>query len=260
MSNWKTIANVALLTILVACGVPAAEHEKVVEERDAALAEVAKLKTDLEKAKAAAASASKRTTRRSSRRGPPILATDENIQEFLDTAKITRESKLAATIKTSLGDIQCELYPDKAPMTVANFVGLAEGNREWTDAKSGEKVKGKPLYDGTIFHRVIPNFMIQGGDPEGRGTGGPGYRFDDETDNGLAFDKVGLLAMANAGPKTNGSQFFITVRETPHLNGKHTIFGSCDTGTVDKIVNTPAERTRPTTDVVIETIAIERKG
>jgi peptidyl-prolyl cis-trans isomerase A (cyclophilin A) len=129
-----------------------------------------------------------------------------------------------ATFQTSAGDIVVKLFPEKAPKTVANFVELAEGTREWKDPRSGEKVK-KPLYDGTVFHRVIPEFMIQGGDPLGTGTGGPGYRFEDEIGPDNLFNKPGLLAMANAGPGTNGSQFFITEVPTPHLNKGHTIFG-----------------------------------
>jgi peptidyl-prolyl cis-trans isomerase A (cyclophilin A) len=129
-----------------------------------------------------------------------------------------------ATFKTSAGDLVVKLLPEKAPKTVANFVELAEGTREWTDPKSGSKVK-RPLYDGTVFHRVIPEFMIQGGDPLGTGTGGPGYRFDDEIGPDNKFDRPNLLAMANAGPGTNGSQFFITEVPTPHLNRGHTIFG-----------------------------------
>ena len=131
---------------------------------------------------------------------------------------------LHATFKTSAGDIVVKLLPEKAPKTVENFVGLAEGTREWSDPRSGAKVK-RPLYDGTVFHRVIPEFMIQGGDPLGTGTGGPGYRFADEIGPDNRFDRPGLLAMANAGPNTNGSQFFITEVPTPHLNRGHTIFG-----------------------------------
>ncbi len=131
---------------------------------------------------------------------------------------------LHATFKTSLGDIVVKLLPDKAPKTVENFVALAEGTKEWTDPRSGQKVK-KPLYDGTVFHRVIPDFMIQGGDPLGTGTGGPGYRFADEIGPDNKFSRPGLLAMANAGPNTNGSQFFITEVPTPHLDRGHTIFG-----------------------------------
>jgi peptidyl-prolyl cis-trans isomerase A (cyclophilin A) len=129
-----------------------------------------------------------------------------------------------ATFQTSAGDIVVKLLPEKAPKTVENFLGLAEGTREWTDPRSGEKGK-KPLYDGTVFHRVIPEFMIQGGDPLGTGTGGPGYKFGDEIGPDNKFDRPGLLAMANAGPNTNGSQFFITEVPTPHLNRGHTIFG-----------------------------------
>jgi peptidyl-prolyl cis-trans isomerase A (cyclophilin A) len=129
-----------------------------------------------------------------------------------------------ATFQTSAGDIVVRLMPEKAPKTVENFLGLAEGTREWTDPKTGQKVK-RPLYDGTVFHRVIPDFMIQGGDPLGTGTGGPGYRFADEIGPDNKFDRPGLLAMANAGPNTNGSQFFITEVPTPHLNRGHTIFG-----------------------------------
>jgi peptidyl-prolyl cis-trans isomerase A (cyclophilin A) len=131
--------------------------------------------------------------------------------------------ELYATFQTSLGEIVVRLMPGKAPQTVENFVGLAEGTKEWTDT-SGKRVK-RPLYDGTLFHRVIPNFMIQGGDPRGDGTGGPGYRFADEIGPDNRFDRPGLLAMANAGPNTNGSQFFITEVPTPHLDRGHTIFG-----------------------------------
>jgi peptidyl-prolyl cis-trans isomerase A (cyclophilin A) len=129
-----------------------------------------------------------------------------------------------ATFKTSMGDIVVKLLPEKAPKTVENFLALAEGTREWKDPKSGQTVK-RPLYDGTIFHRVIPQFMIQGGDPLGTGTGGPGYKFADEIGPDNRFDKPGLLAMANAGPNTNGSQFFITEVKTDWLNRGHTIFG-----------------------------------
>jgi len=131
---------------------------------------------------------------------------------------------LYAIFKTSQGDITVRLLEKDAPETVANFVGLATGAKEWTDPRTGKKSRDK-LYDGTVFHRVIPNFMIQGGDPLGTGTGDPGYRFKDEFQSGRKFDKPGLLAMANAGPNTNGSQFFITEVPTPHLNSRHTIFG-----------------------------------
>ena len=131
---------------------------------------------------------------------------------------------LYATFKTSEGDIVLKLFEKEAPKTIANFVGLATGKKQWTDPRTGQK-SNAPLYDGTVFHRVIPQFMIQGGDPLGTGTGDPGYRFEDEFGSGKKFDKPGLLAMANAGPGTNGSQFFITEVPTPHLNNRHTIFG-----------------------------------
>ncbi len=132
--------------------------------------------------------------------------------------------QLFATFKTSAGDLVVKLFPEKAPKTVENFLGLVDGTKEWTDPVSNQKVK-RPLYDGTVFHRVIPDFMIQGGDPLGTGYGGPGFRFADEIGPDNKFDRPGLLAMANAGPNTNGSQFFITEAPTPHLNRGHTIFG-----------------------------------
>ena len=166
-----------------------------------------------------------------------------------------------ATMSTSLGDIELKLFPNHAPQTVRNFVELAQGTREWTDPNTGKKQQA-PLYDGTIFHRVIPGFMIQGGDPMGSGRGGPGYQFKDEFHPELAFDRPYLLAMANAGPNTNGSQFFITVGPTPHLNRRHTIFGEVTRGqdVVDAIATTPTgAQDRPRTDVVIKTITIEQR-
>lgn len=169
--------------------------------------------------------------------------------------------KQYATLDTSLGKIVCELYPDIAPLTVRNFVGLANGQQPWEDPKTKEIVK-KPLYNGTIFHRVIPDFMIQGGDPLGNGTGGPGYKFDDEFSDKILFDKVGRLAMANSGPATNGSQFFITVAKTPWLNGHHTIFGQVIKGydVVEKIAAVErGPNDRPNKDVVINSIIISSK-
>lgn len=167
--------------------------------------------------------------------------------------------KLHATFKTTEGDIHCVLRPEQAPDTVANFVQLARGDKKWTDPNTGKETT-KPLYDGTIFHRVIPDFMIQGGDPLGNGTGGPGYEFADEVGDFATFDTPGILAMANAGPDTNGSQFFITDGTPTHLNGKHTIFGDCDNmDVVKKIANVPASQTRPVKDVVIKKLTIEAK-
>ncbi|HUL27129.1 MAG TPA: peptidylprolyl isomerase [Streptosporangiaceae bacterium] len=166
---------------------------------------------------------------------------------------------LTATLHTSQGPIVIRLLPDHAPKTVRNFTDLAQGGREWTDPRTGNATTGK-LYDGTVFHRVIPNFMIQGGDPLGNGTGGPGYRFADEFHPDLAFNRPYLLAMANAGPGTNGSQFFITTVPTPHLNRKHTIFGEVIAGqdVVDKISHIQTDRRdRPVQDVVLESVVIE---
>jgi peptidyl-prolyl cis-trans isomerase A (cyclophilin A) len=170
--------------------------------------------------------------------------------------------QLFATLHTTLGDIEVQLFPDHAPKTVANFVELAEGAREWTDPRNRQRTTDR-LYDGTIFHRVIPGFMIQGGDPLGQGTGGPGYQFGDEIHPDLAFTKPYLLAMANAGPGTNGSQFFITVAPTAWLTGKHTIFGEVTAGTevVDTIAGAATGRNdRPKTDVVITSVDIERRS
>jgi len=137
-----------------------------------------------------------------------------------------------AIFHTTAGDLHCTLFEKETPVTVANFIGLATGTKEWKNPVSGATKTGVPLYDGTIFHRVIPNFMIQGGDPAGNGSGDPGYKFKDEIVSTLTFDRPGRLAMANSGPNTNGSQFFITEVPTPHLNGHHTIFGQCDAAAV----------------------------
>ncbi|GAA1012527.1 putative Peptidyl-prolyl cis-trans isomerase [Streptomyces sp. F-3] len=172
--------------------------------------------------------------------------------------------QLYATLKTNHGDIEVRLLPNHAPKTVRNFVELAKGEREWTHPATGEKSTAK-LYDGTVFHRVISGFMIQGGDPLGNGTGGPGYQFEDEFHPDLSFDRPYLMAMANAGPGTNGSQFFITVAATTWLNRKHTIFGEvvdpASRKVVDSIANTRTNpRTdRPVDDVVIETVVVETR-
>ena len=140
-----------------------------------------------------------------------------------------------AIFHTTAGDLTCELFPKQAPKTVANFIGLANGTKEWTNPDTRKLQKGVPLYNGTIFHRVIPNFMIQGGDPLANGQGGPGYSFEDEFSPDLKFDVPGRLAMANSGPATNGSQFFITEVPTPHLDGRHTIFGQCTPESVELV-------------------------
>jgi peptidyl-prolyl cis-trans isomerase A (cyclophilin A) len=169
---------------------------------------------------------------------------------------------LYATLKTNKGDVVVKLFPDHAPKTEQNFVGLAEGSQEWTDPNSGQR-SSERFYDGLVFHRVIDGFMIQGGCPLGTGTGGPGYSFKDEFHPELQFDRPYLLAMANAGPNTNGSQFFITVGATPWLNFKHTIFGEVadqpSRDVVDAIATTPTARgDRPAEPVVIESVEIKR--
>jgi peptidyl-prolyl cis-trans isomerase A (cyclophilin A) len=175
-----------------------------------------------------------------------------------------------AVLHTSAGDITCELFPDKAPKTVANFIGLSNGSKDWTNPRDGKAMHDKPLYDGTIFHRVIPQFMIQGGDPMGQGYGGPGYKIEDEVDPSLTFDRPGRLAMANSGPNTNGSQFFITDVPTPFLNGHYSLFGQCDDASlavVKKIQQGPCgggacsnNNSKPDDPVQIKHIEIKNAG
>jgi peptidyl-prolyl cis-trans isomerase A (cyclophilin A) len=160
-----------------------------------------------------------------------------------------------ATFETSKGSIRVRLFPDTAPKTVENFVGLATGSRSWRNPGSGATER-RPLYEGTIFHRVIPNFMIQGGDPLGTGRGGPGYQFEDEVGGPHRFDRPGYLAMANAGPNTNGSQFFITHAPTPWLDGKHTIFGEVVQG--KEVVDAIATADRDANDRPVEEVRLER--
>jgi peptidyl-prolyl cis-trans isomerase A (cyclophilin A) len=174
-----------------------------------------------------------------------------------------------AVIDTTMGRLTCKLYDKEAPVAVANFIGLADGAKDWTDPKTLQKMHNQPFFNGTTFHRVIPGFMIQGGDRAGDGTGDPGYFFQDEIDPSLTFDTPGLLAMANAGPGpsgggTNGSQFFITEVPVPQLNGKHTIFGQCDAHTallvasIARVERNPNDK--PITPVVINRITIVREG
>ncbi len=174
------------------------------------------------------------------------------VEEFPENANVS------ATFETNLGSFKIKLFAAQCPMTVGNFVGLATGKTPW-DSPDGEKVE-KPLYDGTVFHRVIKDFMIQGGDPLGNGTGGPGYRFADEIVSDLKHDKPGILSMANAGPNTNGSQFFITEIPTPWLDGKHTVFGEVIDGMdiVLKIAATEVDgRDRPITAVTVQKVSIQ---
>jgi peptidyl-prolyl cis-trans isomerase A (cyclophilin A) len=169
-----------------------------------------------------------------------------------------------ATLYTNVGPIRLELFPNHAPKTVRNFVELAEGTRDYVDPRTNQRGRG-PYYDGTRSHRVISGFMIQMGDPTATGRGGPGYEFGDEFHPELRFDRPYRLAMANAGPGTNGSQFFITVAQTPHLNNRHTIFGQVadeqSAKVVDAIANAPTDAAdRPLSDVIIERVEIERSG
>nr|HEX4317337.1 peptidylprolyl isomerase [Kofleriaceae bacterium] len=203
-----------------------------------------------------------------SKMAAPAVATDQQPTGDVrpptaaDLADYTKDIKgsgpLTATITTSMGPIHCELLPDKAPMTVANFVGLATGKKAWLNPKTGEVEKGKPLYDGLTFHRVMHEFMIQGGDPLGTGTGGPGYKFADEFSPDVKM-APGTLAMANSGVATNGSQFFITDGTPDWLNGKHTIFGRCkEVDLVKQIEDVPATRTRPNTPVTIDKVTFSK--
>ena len=169
-----------------------------------------------------------------------------------------------AVFNTSAGTMRCTLFEKDTPVTVENFIGLATGKKDWKNPASGVTKHNTPLYDGTIFHRVIPEFMAQGGDPLGTGTGDPGYKFQDEFVDTLKFDRAGRLAMANSGPNTNGSQFFITEVPTPWLNGKHTIFGQCDDATValvKKIARLPQDaNNKPLTPIRIVHLTIQRGG
>jgi len=185
---------------------------------------------------------------------------DQRTREIYGRLGIEPGATISATFKTSMGDITCELLPQYTPVTVLNFVELAEGSRSWTDPRTGTKTS-RPLYNGTVFHRVIPKFMIQAGDPLGKGTGGPGYRFEDEVNDEQKFTEVGMLAMANSGPNTNGSQFFITDSTPEHLNGKHTIFGQgCEPmKAVRAIAGVERDkRDKPKTPVTLNAVVINR--
>ncbi len=198
-------------------------------------------------------------TSRAGRPHVPGAAYDDEGQPPVASA----QGNLHATLRTSKGDVTVTLFPDHAPETVRNFVGLAEGTKEWTDPHTGARSRDR-FYDGLVFHRVIDGFMVQGGCPLGTGTGGPGYQFKDEPHPELTFDRPYLLAMANAGPGTNGSQFFVTVAPTTWLNFKHTIFGEvvdqASRDVIDAIAGLPTgPGDRPLEDVVLERVDIERR-
>jgi peptidyl-prolyl cis-trans isomerase A (cyclophilin A) len=179
-------------------------------------------------------------------------------------AAMTRPNGPSVVMDTSMGRITCQFYQSQAPLAVGNFIGLAEGTKDWTDPATGKKQHNKPYYDGTIFHRVIPGFMIQGGDPTGTGAGDPGYKFKDEFDPNLNFDKPGRLAMANSGPDTNGSQFFITEQGYESLNQHYTLFGQCDAASVEVVKAIARVQTnssdKPLTPVVLKKVTIVREG
>ena len=204
--------------------------------------------------------ATKSTTTKSKSATSTTKAKAKAPAEAASTAATTKPATAAhpiAVFDTSKGKIACELFPDKAPKTVANFIGLANGTKDWKHPYTGKDMKGTPLYDNTTFHRVIPNFMIQGGDPIGNGTGDPGYRFEDEFSPDLRFDRPGRLAMANSGPATNGSQFFIAEVPTPHLNDRHTIFGQCDQASVDLVNKIARVATDPRNNKPLEPVTVK---
>jgi peptidyl-prolyl cis-trans isomerase A (cyclophilin A) len=256
---------VALATSSAACKDAALEKRAadaeaqvttLTKERDQLRADKARIDREIVALKAQAAAQSQQLTAR---------AAEVNKDLVDETAKalgLKPGQKLYATFKTTMGDMTAELFWEQAPKTVRNFVELAEGKKEWTDP-SGQKVK-KPLYDGTKFHRVIPDFMIQGGDPLGNGTGGPGYKFEDEFHPALRHDVPGVLSMANSGRNTNGSQFFITEKPTPWLDNKHSVFGKVTVGieNVPKITHVPkadgAKGSKPAVDIVLNKVLIGR--
>ncbi len=192
---------------------------------------------------------------------PPAELPDSPTSQI---APVIEPTGPTVVLDTSMGRMTCRLFDKEAPLTVANFIGLAQGSKAFTDPVTKQKMIGKPFYDGTTFHRVIPDFMIQGGDPTGTGTGDPGYMFADEFDPNLNFDVPGRMAMANSGPNTNGSQFFITEVPTPHLNQKHTIFGQCDESSipiVSAIARVPRDPDdKPLQPVTLNKVTIVKEG
>jgi len=254
MSKW----SVSLALALAGC-VSQSTHDALQADRDLLAVRVSELETEV-----AGLEADKtRLEAKIERVSAAEAAKAKAIAEARTTLGLADGQKLSATLHTSMGEIHCELWPEVAPVTVTNFVQLSEGTKEWTDPTTGAK-RHDALYSGTIFHRVIEGFMVQGGDPMGTGRGGPGYRFADEVSDEVVFDQAGLLAMANSGPGTNGSQFFITDSEPRHLDGKHTIFGKCDLDVVRAILAVPkkpaprGQASEPVTPVKLDRVAITR--
>jgi peptidyl-prolyl cis-trans isomerase A (cyclophilin A) len=239
-----------LLLALAACG-PSSETRDRIAQLEAQVQELKtakdKVQKELEVSRDRVATLERQAT---------ASASDRVFSEL----GISSEGSVKAVIATSMGDIRCTLWPKVAPAAVLNFVQLSEGTKSWQDPRTGEQVK-RPLYSGTTFHRVIPGFMIQGGDPLGTGTGGPGYSFADEIRPDVIFDHPGLLAMANAGPNTNGSQFFVTDAIPKGIDGRYTILGDCadSVGVVKSIAAVPRDRSdKPLADVTIKKVTIQR--
>ncbi len=254
----RFVSSVIVLTTFLGAAAACANAEleakvKALEEKNEACA------ADLRAAEQAKKNLQQRLAQ--AQKAPPTPKV--NLEEVGKTLGVKPGEKLFATFETSMGTLVAELFWEKAPNTVTNFVQLAEGKKEWLDPRTNQK-STKPLYDGTIFHRVIPDFMIQGGDPLGQGTGGPGYRFEDEFHPDLRHVGVGVLSMANSGRNTNGSQFFITEKDTPWLDGKHSVFGKVVTGTelVPKITRVEKADgpggSKPKVDVVLKHVKIGR--
>jgi peptidyl-prolyl cis-trans isomerase A (cyclophilin A) len=249
-----------LMFSLAACGgVPEEKHEAVVQQRDALRGEVAKLADDLDVARAEVVDLEQRLAKaKSNKPNRPPLA---QVLAAKSQIKLADGLILKAVMTTSMGEIVCELWPELAPETVMNFVGLAEGTKEWLHPETGQRTV-EPLYNGTKFHRVVKGFMIQGGDPLGTGTGGPGFEFGDEVWPDVRFDRPGLLAMANVGPNTNGSQFFITTSTPKQLNMRHTIFGHCVPEVALEISEVEVggpQGSAPVKDVILEKLVIVRE-
>jgi peptidyl-prolyl cis-trans isomerase A (cyclophilin A) len=252
----STVWAWVMVAALGAAGCGKAELEAKVVKLEKDLETVRSEKTTLEQQKRAL----EKKLADASKAPPPPPA---NLESIATTLGVKPGEKLYAKFDTSMGVMIAELFWDKVPNTVTNFVELAEGKKEWTDV-AGQKTK-KPLYDGTKFHRVIPDFMIQGGDPKGNGTGGPGYKFADEFHPSLRHTTPGVLSMANSGPGTNGSQFFITEKATPWLDNKHSIFGQVVVGaelipTITGVEKDPADgsKSRPKVDIVLKKVTIMR--
>lgn len=249
----------AVVMVSLLGGCDDAAYEAMKAERDTLKAQLAASKDETDQARARVKELEKELS--ASKETKPNRPPEAQVASALAELKLGAGDKVRAVFETSLGAVDCELFPQLAPATVLNFVGLAEGTKEWTDPVSGQKTT-KPLYDGTKFHRVIKGFMVQGGDPLGTGRGGPGFQFPDEVWPDVRFDRPGLLAMANAGPNTNGSQFFITDSKPAHLNMRHTIFGQCELETVRKIMDAPTggpENSTPVNDIVLRKLKIVRE-